>query len=414
MGDVLLRGATLADGTTADVRLGDGAIAEVVPSGTALADGEGVVDLRGHVLVTAAVEPHTHLDKAFLSERLVNRTGDLRGAINAMVAARPTLTVADTAERAERAALMFAGNGCTAVRSHADTTLDHGLRSIEALVDVRRRVADVVDLEIVAMCGWPVAGPAGEPQRRLLRDALAAGADLVGGCPHLDIAIRPATETYLAIAAEHGVGVDLHTDETLEADVDGLSELAAAVTASGFPHHVTASHCVSLGVKPVARQRAIAEAVAAAGISVVALPSTNLYLQGRDQQSAMPRGLTAVRALQAGGVVVAAGADNLQDPFNPVGRADPFETAALMVLTTHLQPEDAWRCVTSDAARATGRAPASIAPGQPADLIAVPASSLREAMATGAPVRRVWRRGVELTPDRPAPAASAGARPLRP
>jgi cytosine deaminase len=418
MGDLLLRGATLADGRTADVRLGGESIIEVTAPGGPAGHDVDEVDLRGHLLLTAAVEPHTHLDKAFLSERLVNPTGDLRGAIETMMASRPSLTVEDTIERASRAALLLATNGCRAVRTHADTTLDHGLRSIEALVEVRRRVADVVELEVVAMCGWPIAGPDGAPQRRLLRDALALGVDLVGGCPHLDVATRTATETYLEIAAEHGVGVDLHTDETLDPDVDGLSELAAAVTATGFPHHVTASHCVSLGVRPVARQREVAEAVAAAGISVIALPATNLYLQGRDHQAAMPRGLTAVKALQAAGVVVAAGSDNLQDPFNPVGRADPFETASLMVLTAHLQPEDAWACVTDHAAVATGRAPATIAPGQPADLIAVPAASLREAMAFGAVDRRVWRRGVERTGDltarRPAPAASAAARQRQP
>ena len=83
---------------------------------------------------------------------------------------------------------------------------------------MRRRVADVIDVEIVALCGWPITGAAGADQRALLRDALAAGADLVGGCPHLDDGgTRAATETFLEIAADHGVGVDLHTDETLDA-----------------------------------------------------------------------------------------------------------------------------------------------------------------------------------------------------
>jgi cytosine deaminase len=220
------------------------------------------------------------------------------------------------------------------------------------------------------------------------------GADVVGGCPHLDAATRPATEIYLDIAAEHGLPVDLHTDETLDATVDGLADLAALVTATGFPHRVTASHCVSLGMQPSARQRATAAAVAAAGIAVVALPATNLYLQGRSHQEAMPRGLTAVRALLEAGVTVAAGADNLQDPFNPMGRADPFETASLTVLAAHLLPEDAWSAVTSWSALATGRAAATIAAGQPANLIAAPAGSLREAIAGGAPGRRVWRHGV--------------------
>jgi cytosine deaminase len=395
MGDpgapTVLQHATLADGSRVDVRL-DGEVITAVGDDLA-GPSDAVVDLSGHVLLTAAVEPHAHLDKAFLSERLENRVGDLAGAIEAMIAARPDLSVPDTVERAERAARLMARNGYTAVRTHADTTLDHGLRSIEALLEVRRRVADVIDVQIVAMSGWPVAGPGGDPQRKLLLEALDAGADVVGGCPHLDEATRPATETYLEIAAERALPVDLHTDETLDPRADGLAELAEIVTATGFPHPVTASHCVSLGMQPVERQRATAEAVAAAGIVVVALPATNLYLQGRDHQQAMPRGLTAVRALLAAGAVVAAGADNLQDPFNPMGRACPFETASLAVLAAHLLPAPAWAAVTEGSARATGRAPATIAPGQPADLIAVPGGSLREAIASGAPNRRVWRRG---------------------
>jgi cytosine deaminase len=388
----VLRGGVLGDGTSADVAVVGGSIAAV--GDVAARPGDEDVDVAGHVLLTAAVEPHAHLDKAFLAELLPNESGDLLGAIEAMILGRPHLDVAETVGRAERAARLLAANGFTAVRTHADTTMDHGLRSIEALAEVRRRVADVIDVEVVALCGWPVTGPGGELQRALLRDALAIGADVVGGCPHLDDAgTRAATEVYLEIAAEHGRSVDLHTDETLDPSLDGLGDLAAAVTASGFALPVTASHCVSLGMKPEAEQRAIAEAVAAAGIAVVALPSTNLFLQGRGHQQAMPRGLTAVRALREAGVVVAAGADNLQDPFNPLGRGCPFETAGLMVWTAHLSPADAWAAVTEMASRATGRTPLAIAVGAPADLIAVPAASLREAIASGAPGRLVWHDG---------------------
>jgi cytosine deaminase len=394
MGDEVLREATFADGSTGDVRISDGTITAVGDVGGEPDDDEH--DLAGHVLLTAAVEPHAHLDKAFLAERLTNPRGDLRGAIEVMIASRPLVDVADTVERAERAARLMARHGFRAVRSHADTTAENGLCSVEALAEVRRRVAGVIDVEIVALCGWPINGPDGADQRALLRDALAAGADLVGGCPHLDDSgTRSATETFLAIASEHGVGVDLHTDETLDPSVDGLGDLAAIVTATGFDLPVAASHCVSLGMQPPHRQRATAEAVAAAGITVVAMPATNLFLQGRDHPQATPRGLTAVRALLDAGVTVAAGGDNLQDPFNPLGRACPFETAALMILAAHLSPAEAWASVTGGAA---------IAPGRPADLIAAPATSLREAIATGAPDRRVWR----------ASAASAGAHPPRP
>ena len=315
------------------------------------------------------------------------------GAISAMRANRHLLDVDETIERAERAAGLMARNGYRAVRSHADTTTEHGLHTIEALAQVRRRVVDVIDVEIVALCGWPVVGPRAADQRALLRAALDSGADLVGGCPHLEEEgdSATATEFFLQTATDRGVGVDLHTDETLDPDVLGLVDLATMVL-DGFEHPVTASHCVSLGVQEAVRQREIAELVARAGVDVVALPHTNLYLQGRGA-APMPRGLTAVAALRQAGANVAAGADNLQDPFNPLGRACPFETAGLMVMSAHLLPHEAWSSVTDNAALTMRLDAVSVAPGDRADLLAVRAATVREAIAFGPNDRMVWHRG---------------------
>lgn len=107
----------------------------------------------------------------------------------------------------------------------------------------------------------------------------------------------------------------------------------------------------------------------------------------------MPRGLTAVAALRSAGVTVAAGADNLQDPFNPLGRACPFETAGLMILTAHLLPRQAWCSVTDDAATVLARPTQRVAVGQPADLLAVDGATIRHAIASGPSRRMVWRAG---------------------
>jgi cytosine deaminase len=378
---------------TIDVRLDGQRITDVGDLTPHL--GEDVVELGGYVLLPAAIEPHAHLDKAFLAERVENPTGDLIGAIDAMKASADSIDSADIISRAERAARLLAHNGFVAVRTHADTTLHNGLRSVEALAEVRRSVADVIDVEIVALADWPISGPAGADRRALLVDALAVGADLVGGCPHLEPDIESATDALLQIATDNGRGVDLHTDETLDPGATGLLALADRVL-GGFEQAATASHCVSLGQQPSDEQRATAEKVAEAGVGVVALPHTNLFLQGRDR-TPMPRALTAVGALRAAGATVAAGADNLQDPFNPVGRACPFETAGLMIMTSHLLPVDAWSAVSSEAARVVGCEAAAVAPGSTADLVAVRAHTVREAIAFGPDDRIVWRRGVRAS-----------------
>jgi cytosine deaminase len=393
----VLKQATLIDGTVTDVVLTDGVITFVgsyLAVEVAAKSEAEIVDLTGYLLLPAAVEPHAHLDKAFLAETIPNPSGDLMGAIDAMIGNRHQLNHAETIQRAERAARLMAANGYSAVRTHADVTTDHGLTSVIALDEVRRRVADVIDVEIVALCGWPVVGPPGANQRSLLRDALAAGADLVGGCPHLEDDIEAATDVFLEIATEFGRAVDLHTDETLRPEAQGLDVLARRVLA-GFEHAATASHCVSLGQQPLDQQQATVQRVAEAGINVIALPHTNLFLQGRGQ-SPTPRGLTSVALLRHAGVNVAAGADNLQDPFNPLGRACPFETAALMVLTAHDLPDLAWDSVCGAAARVLGRPDSGVVVGARGDLLAISAATLREAIAFGSADRIVWRRGTRL------------------
>ncbi len=379
--------ALLPDGSTANVRLDGGLVQSV---GHPLEPTDEVVQAHGRLLLPAMAEPHAHLDKAFLAETIPNPTGDLMGAIEAMELHRGRITSADTEARAERAARLILANGATAIRTHADVTTENGLMSAEALVTVRERLRHLVDIQVVALCGWPSSAP---DQRALLREAMSLGLDGVGGCPHLEDDPDGATDFLLEIAAAFGTPIDLHTDETLDPTRFALPHLAERVIATGFAHGVTASHCISLGMQTAALQRATAERVAAAGIHVITLPSSNLYLQGRDRQEAMPRALTAIAALRAAGVNVAAGADNLQDPFNLVGRGDCLETASLMVMAGHQLPDDAYHAVSGAARRALGLPAAGVVPGAVADLVLIAAGSVREAVAFAPLGRTVLKAG---------------------
>ena len=356
--------------------------------------GDIVVEGNGRLALPAMAEAHAHLDKAFLSETIANPTGDLMGAIEAMERHRGDLTVVDTIARAERAALVMLQNGTTALRTHADVSTWNGLTSVEALLEVRRRLADRVDIEVVALTGWPTTGAEGADNRALLREAIAMGVDGVGGCPHLEPQPFAATDGFLEMAVDTGCWVDLHTDETLNPERFTLEHLADVVLATGFTQRVAASHCVSLGMQSTDVQQRTAEKVAAANISVVALPSTNLFLQGRDHQQAMPRGLTAVAALRTAGASLVAGYDNLQDPFNPVGRGDCLETASLMISAAHLLPADAYLAVSNGVRTMMGRSAAGTGIGSTADLVLLPAATTREAIAFAPAGRTVLRNGV--------------------
>ncbi len=256
----------------------------------------------------------------------------------------------------------------------------------------RGRRDDVLDVQIVACCSRPTTGREGADNRAMLADALAAGCDLVGGAPAIDEHPSAAIDILAGAAADAGIGMDLHVDETLDPSVTTIDHLIQVVRA-GFPGPVTASHLVSLGVQPAARQQATAEALAETGIGGVTLPQTNLFLQGRGQGSAAPRGMTAVRRLMDAGVTVAAGGDNLQDPFNLMGRADPLETASLLVVAGHLLAPEAFASVTSVSRHLMGLPAVAVEVGSPADFLAIRAATVRQAMAGASPERVVLRAG---------------------
>lgn len=351
------------------------------------------VDVEGWLLLPALAEPHGHVDKALTAERVPNPTGDLPGAIDAWIAAAAAgvFTHDDMVARVRRALDLLIVNGVTALRSHVNcgdgSGLDHLLATQEAIGPYQ----DLVDIQLVALMHSPVVGPDGGANRRWLLEAIDRGVDVVGGCPHLEPDGPAAVELLFSIAAEHGLPVDLHTDETLDPAALTLLDMVSGRDRVDGP--VAASHCVSLGMQSAADQRRIARQVAAADIAVIPLPQTNLFLQGRDRPVATPRGLTAIHALGEAGVTIAAGADNVQDPFNLVGRSDPLETAALLVMAGHVMPDDAYDMVSNNVRRALGLDPVLMRRGDPADLMAIDAPSIRGAIADAPIDRKVFKGG---------------------
>jgi cytosine deaminase len=397
MSTLLLTGGIDATGSRVDLRC-DPATGLVVDRAPALtpAPGEETVDLAGTVVLPAPVEPHAHLDKALSGDAAPNPAGDLPGAIAAWRAHRATLSDEDLATRARAAALELVAHGTTTIRSHVDVGPGIGLRGLEVVARVRDelRAEGLCEIQLVALVTPPVTGDGeGARMRALLREAMDHGADVVGGCPHIDPDPAQASRELVRIAAELGLPIDLHVDEQLNPGALWVRDMAEAIVATGHDHGAVASHCVSLGVQDEATQAAVAAQLADAGVAVVTLPQTNLYLQARDRPVSPPRGLTAIRALRDAGVTVAAGADNVRDPFNAVGRSDALETAALLVMAAHLSPEDAWHAVSTAARAAIGARATELRPGEPAELLALRGSSLTDALARASDERVVVHRG---------------------
>jgi cytosine deaminase len=346
---------------------------------------EETLDLDGWLLLAAPAEPHAHLDKALSFDLIDPPFGDLASAIASWVGYAATADVASIAERATKQALAMLADGITAIRTHVDIHPGVDPAGVRALVQVRDTLADLIDLQIVAF-----------PHFRATDEEIAAaldlGVDLVGGAPHHSENPIGEVNRMVAFARRYAMGLDLHTDERLDGPVS-LGHYARLVRDLPRDKPYAASHCVRLGTLPPEQRDPVIDEVRRADLGVIALPATNLYLQGRHHVTAIPRGLTAVRPLIAAGVRVAAGADNVRDPFNPVGRSDAFQTASLLVIAGHLTPAQAWHLVTDGARSVMGLPSTGPQIGAHADLLAVPSANLVHAIADAPADRIVIRRG---------------------
>lgn len=386
-----LRNATLLDGGVADVVIDGGHVVGLEAPGGGGPEEEH--DVEGYLLLPAAAEPHAHLDKALLAERYPNPSGDLQRAVEAARAAYASMDEDDIRSRATRAIATSVSHGYTAIRTHVNCEHGIGTRGARVLCELRDELADLVDLQVVAMLLGQITGPPGAEQRAILEEAVALGVDVVGGAPELDQRPDEAVGLLVDAAADAGLPVDLHLDETTDVGVFSLRAFAAAVARRDLGGRATASHCVSLGQQHADTARETACALAAAGIGVVTLPQTNLWLQGRNEDVRVPRGLTAIRLLCDAGVPVAGGGDNCRDMFNPLGRIDPFEAAELLVAAAHFSAAEAYAAVSTTARRVLGLSPVAVAAGSAADLLAVRASSIGEAVAAASADRWVFRGG---------------------
>jgi len=388
---LVLAGGRRSDGTPWEVAA-DPQSGRVVESGPRVArrEGDWVEDCTGMLLLPGVAEPHAHLDKALAGPNSpaedACRGRDLSQAIAAWSEEAAGRDEQDYARRARRALSLLSANGVTLVRAQVGVGAAGGFEALEGVCEAAAawRKSGLGEVQVVAMMA------ALDPQRpaqlcSLAREARDRGAALLGGCPYREERPEASTAVVLDVAAELGMGVDLHTDETTDPQVLSVQDLARL--AKGHPGLVSASHCVSLGVQPADVAARIAAELAEAEVSVITLPLTNLYLQGRQEVTLKPRGLSALRSLLSAGVVVGAGADNLRDPSCPIGRLDPLETASLLVLAGHLSPLEAFQACSLGARSALGADPPTLEAGSPAEILVVEGSTLAEALS--GPPRRM-------------------------
>jgi cytosine/creatinine deaminase len=401
--DLLVRNVvTPVHGTPVDLGVRDGKIATITPTST----GPGtpapaeVIEGGGRIVTPPFVDAHFHLDSVWT--RIPNQSGTLREGIDNWGRYKAqTLSVDDIVERAGAYCRHAFSQGIQAIRSHVDVS-DPQLRTVEGLVEVRRQMKDLLDIQLVA---FPQDGFYGDPEtRKRLLQALDMGVDVVGGIPHneprYDLGTQSLTEL-LEIAGDRGLRVDVHCDESDDPHSRHVETLAAETIRLGLQGRVTASHITaSATYDSYYLHRRLLPLLHRAELSVVVNPLINVHLGGHYSHPAH-RAMAPIKELIAAGLRVAAAQDCNEDPWYPLGNADMFEVAKMAGHVAHLMGEGdfprLFSMVTEEPAAIMGLKDYGISEGAPANLVLFEATGIKEALRTSSRRVAVIRRGVVRT-----------------
>jgi len=348
------------------------------------------------------VDPHVHLDKAFCAASFPNPAGTMAGALAANLRELQQRRGDDVSQRAERALERAWRYGLRALRSHADCLGPAALEGWQALQQQRRRWAGRVELQLVALAPlghWATAAGQGLA-RQVARDGGLLGAVL--GPPLEGITWEAgALDGFLRLAEQLGCAIDLHIDESDSGPARGLGALLRCLDRRPAGVAITCSHASSLSLAGPRRQRRLVERMAHHNLVVVGLPLTNLWLLAkRPEHTPLRRPQAPLATLQAAGVRVVLGSDNVQDPWFPGGDFDPVELLRQAPLLCHQLPwqRQGLALFTREPARLLDLAwDGVLRLGGPADLLVLGASGWGDLLARP-PHRRVLRAGRWLPP----------------
>mgnify|MGYP001173119886 FL=1 len=382
--DLIIRNANLPDGRTGiDIGVKDGKIEVLEPSLSAKATEE--IDASGKLVSPPFVDAHFHMD-ATLSLGLprLNQSGTLLEGIALWGELKPHLTVEAIKERALRYCDLAVARGLLAIRSHVDIC-DQRLLAVDALLEVRKEVAPYLDLQLVA---FPQDGFFRAPKAsELLETALDRGVDLVGGIPHFERTMdegKKSVEVLCRIAAERGLRVDMHCDESDDPLSRHIETLTAETVRHGLQGRVTGSHLTSMHSMDNYYVSKLLPLMAEAEINVISNPLINITLQGRHDTYPKRRGMTRVKEMMEIGLNVAFGHDCVMDPWYSLGSADMLEVACMGLHVAQLtgveQMKSCFSAVTEIPASILGLEDYGLEKGCNADLVVLQAADPVEAL----------------------------------
>lgn len=405
MFDLIVRNANLPDGRT-DIDIGIEGDRIIAVERNLQAHAPEEIDATGRLVSPPFVDPHFHMD-ATLSLGLprMNVSGTLLEGIALWGELRPIVTKEELVDRALRYCDLAVTQGLLFIRSHVDTS-DPRLVTVEAMIEVRERVAPYIDLQLVA---FPQDGYYRSPGAiDALNRALDMGVDIVGGIPHFERTMGDGTasvEALCRIAADRGLPVDMHCDETDDPLSRHIETLAAQTIRFGLQGRVAGSHLTSMHSMDNYYVSKLIPLMAEAEINVIPNPLINIMLQGRHDTYPKRRGMTRVRELMDVGLNVSFGHDCVMDPWYSMGSGDMLEVGHMAIHVAQMAGIDDKRkifdALTVNSAKTMGLAGYGLEKGCNADLVILQASDTLEALRLKPNRLAVIRRGKVIARTEP-------------
>ncbi|MDP3304810.1 MAG: amidohydrolase family protein [Erysipelotrichaceae bacterium] len=297
-----------------------------------------VIDGQGRVLIPGLVESHLHLDKALIADRMPNKSGTLKEAIEVTGKLKPTFTKEDIYSRATQALRMLIKNGTTYLRTHSEFDPIGGFGGFEVIMSLKEKYKKFIDIQVVA---FPQEGIFKSPGTdELMVRAMEMGADVVGAIPYNDTDANVHIDYVFELAKKYDKDIDFHQDFKDEYAGQSITYLCEKTIKEDYQGRVSVGHMTSIAAMPDAELAPILKLMAQAQINVMALPMTDLHLGGRNDEFNVRRAVTPIRKLRNAGVNVCLASNNIRNPFTPYGNGDLMQVAMLAIPVAHLGGSD--------------------------------------------------------------------------
>ena len=356
------------------------------------APGGVAVDMRGAMVLPCFTDMHTHLDKGHIWPRASNPDGSFLGALTTVRADHANWTAEDLRTRIEFSLRCAYAHGTKHIRTHLDSMNGQYAISWPVFAEMHDLWSDRIALQASSLISCE--GYGSEEYADITRTVARYGGAL-GMVTYPVPDLKERLVGHISAAAEHGLDLDFHTDETMDPGSETLRMIAETVLETGYQGRVVVGHCCSLSTQDEARALDTLDLIAKAGLHVVSLPMCNLYLQDRATGTPRQRGVTLVHEMKARGIPVSFASDNTRDPFYAYGDMDMLEVLREATRIAHLDHSDVdWiKSFTLTPEATCGFAPTTLTPGAPADLVVFRARGWTELLARPQMDRIVLRAG---------------------